>query len=145
MVSSRQEFKQWSHQSEPSVKKVQEYVWEAQRRASHQDTLDCISGHSSKPQEVSNHHLGFVGECMLHDRYQPERNSVWAEQKVFDKLIDLKLAPEQQSSVDSGIRFDQWALGRSQSQQPFNDLSRRLIYSLNASHQASTIFRLTPI
>ena len=52
--SSRQEFEQWSHQSEPSDKKVQEYVWEAQHRASHQDTLDCISGHSSKPQEVSN-------------------------------------------------------------------------------------------
>ena len=67
--SSRQEFKQWSHQSEPSDKKVQEYVWEAQLRASHQDTLDCISGRSSKPQEVSNRRLGFVGECMLRDWY----------------------------------------------------------------------------
>ena len=90
-----QEFEHWSHQSEPSDKKVQEYVWEAQRRASHQDTLYCISGCSSKPQEVSNHGLGFVGERMLRDWYQPERGSVWVEQKVFDKLNDLKLVPKQ--------------------------------------------------
>ena len=76
---------------------------------------------------------------MLCDWYQPEQNSVWVEPKVFDKLIDLKLAPEQQSSVDSGIHIDQWALGKSQVAQPFNDLQRRLIYSLNASCQASTI------
>ena len=76
---------------------------------------------------------------MLHDWYQPEYGSVWAEQKVFDRLNTLKLAPEQQSSVDSSIRFDQWALGRSQSQQPFNNLRRQLIYSLKASHQVSTI------
>ena len=78
-----------------------------QHRASHLDTLDCISGHCSRPQEVSNHRLGLVGERTLCDWYQPERNSVWAEQKVFDKLINLKLAPEQQSSVDSGIHIDQ--------------------------------------
>ena len=41
--------------------------------------------------------------------------------------------------MDSGIQFDQWALGRSQSQQLFNDLSRRLIYLLSAYHQASII------
>ena len=58
--SSRQDFEQWSHQSESSDKKVQECVWEAQHRASHQDTLDCISGCSSKPQEMSNRDLGFV-------------------------------------------------------------------------------------
>ena len=130
---SRQQFEQWSQQSEPS-EKVQEYVLEAQHRASHQATLDCISGHGSKPQKVSRHHLGFVGERMLHDWYQPEQNTVWAEYKVFAKLINLKLAPEQQSSVDSGICIDQWALGKSQSQQPFNDWQRILIYSLNASH-----------
>ena len=50
---------------------------------------------------------------MLRDWYQPERGYVWVEQKVFDKLNHLKLAPEQQSSVDSGIRIDQWALDRS--------------------------------
>ena len=58
--SSRQEFEQWSHQSEHSDQRVQEYVQEDQHRANHQDTLDAISGHSSKPQEVSNHRLGFV-------------------------------------------------------------------------------------
>ena len=66
-----------------------------------------MSGHSSKPQEVSNHRLELVRECMLQDWYQPEHGSVWAEQKVFDKLNDLKLAPEQQSSVDSSFRIDQ--------------------------------------
>ena len=66
---SRQMFKQWSFQSEPTDQRVQEFVQEAQRRASHQDTLDAISGHSSKPQEVSNHHLGFVGEHILQDWY----------------------------------------------------------------------------
>ena len=78
-------------------------------------TLDCISGHSSRPQEVSNYQLGLVRECMLHDWYQPEHGSVWVEQKVFNKLYGLKLAPEQQSSMGSNITFNQWALGRSQS------------------------------
>ena len=71
--SSRQKFKQWSFQSEPSDQRVQEFVQKALCRASHQDTLDAISGHSSKPQEVSNRRLGFVGECMLREWYQPER------------------------------------------------------------------------
>ena len=52
--SSRQEFEQWSHQSELSDWRVQEYVQEDQHRASHQDTLYAISGRSSKPREVSN-------------------------------------------------------------------------------------------
>ena len=122
-----------------SDRRVQEYVQEAQRRASYQDTLECISGCSSKPQKVTNHRLGFVREHILPDWYQLERNSVWAEQKVFDKLNILKLAPEQQSSVDSGIYIEQWALRRLMLQKPFNDLRRRLIYSLNPSCQASTI------
>ena len=91
---SRKEFMQRSHQSEPSERRFQEYVQKAQQRASHQDTLDAISGCSSKHQEVINHQLGFVGERMLHDWYQPERGSVWMEQKVFDRLKILKLAPE---------------------------------------------------
>ena len=57
---SRQEVEQRSHQSEPSERRVQEYVQEAWQRASHQDTLNTISGCSSKPQEVSNRQLGFV-------------------------------------------------------------------------------------
>ena len=57
----------------------------------------------------------------------------------MSKLNGLKLAPEQQSAVDIGIRFDQWALGRSQSQQPFNDLHRWLISLLSMSWQVSTI------
>ena len=53
--SSRQKFKPWSFQSEPTDQKIQEFVQEAQRIASLQDTSVAISGHSSKPQEVSNH------------------------------------------------------------------------------------------
>ena len=56
---SREEAEQWSHQSEPSDK-VQEIVLEAQHMASYQATLDCISGHGSKPQEVSKRKLGSV-------------------------------------------------------------------------------------
>ena len=93
-----------------------------ERRASHQDTSDAITGHSSKPQEVSNCHLGLVGERMLRDWFQPERNTVWAEAKVNAKLHNVTLVPEQQLAVDSGIRLDQWALGRTQSAQLFNDL-----------------------
>ena len=49
------------------------------------------------------------------------------------------LVPEQQLAVDSGIRLDQWALGRTQSQQPFNNLKWRLISSISLSRQASTV------
>ena len=31
------------------------------------DTLDTISGHSSRPRKVNNHSLGFVRERMLRD------------------------------------------------------------------------------
>ena len=68
---SRKEVEQWSYQSEPSDK-FQEIFLEAQRIASFQATLDCISGSGSKPQGVSKHKLGYVGERMLHDWYQPE-------------------------------------------------------------------------
>ena len=110
-----------------------------EHRASHQDTYDAITGHSSKPQEVSNHCLGLVRERMLRDWSQPERNTVWVESKVNAKLHNLALVPEQQSAVDSGIHLNQWALGRTQPSQPFNDLKRRLISSISSSRQASTV------
>ena len=69
---SRQKFKQWSFLFEPNDQRVKEFVQEAHHRPSHQDTSDAISGHSSKPQEVSNCRFGFVGERMLWDWYQPE-------------------------------------------------------------------------
>ena len=53
--SSRQKFEPWSFQSEPTEQRIQEFVQEAQHIASLQDTSVAISGHSSKPQEVSNH------------------------------------------------------------------------------------------
>ena len=63
-------------------------------------------GLGSKPQEVSKCKLGYVGERMLGDWYQSERNTVWTESKVFGKLNGLKLTFEQQSSVNSGIWMD---------------------------------------
>ena len=48
--SSRQEFEQWSYQSEHSDQRVQEYFQKAQSGASHQDTLNAISACSSKPE-----------------------------------------------------------------------------------------------
>ena len=54
-------------------------------------------------------------------------------------MHNLALVPEQQSTVHSGIRLDQWALGRTQSAQPFKDLKRRLIRSIRLSRQASTV------
>ena len=65
--SSRQEFEQWSHQSEHCDQRVQEHVQEDQHSASHQDTLETISGRSSRPQKVSNCSLVFVREHMLCD------------------------------------------------------------------------------
>ena len=52
--SSRQKFEQWSNQSEPTDQRMQEFIQEAQPSASVQDTSLAISGHSSKPQDVSN-------------------------------------------------------------------------------------------
>ena len=80
---SRQRFEQESVQSEPSGLRVQEFVWEMECRASHQDTSDTITDHSSKPQEVSNHCLGLVGEHMLQDWFQPERYSVWPRLRLM--------------------------------------------------------------
>ena len=70
--SSRQVFEQWSHQSEHKNcdQRVLDYVQKDQHRASHQDIWNTTSGCSSKPREVSNHRLGFFGECKLRDRYQ---------------------------------------------------------------------------
>ena len=76
---------------------------------------------------------------MLQDWFQTERNTVWAEAKVNEKLHNLVLVLEQQSAVDSGICLDQWALGRTQASQPFNDLKQRLISSISSSRQASTV------
>ena len=77
-------------------------------RANHQDTSDSITGHSSKPQVVSNRRLGLVGEHMLQDWFQPEKNPVWGEAKVnAAKLHNLALVLELQSAVDSSIRLDQ--------------------------------------
>ena len=102
---SREEVEQRSHQSEPSDN-IQEIAKEAQHIASYQATLDCISSSGSKPQGVSKCKLGYVGERIVRNWYQPERNTVWTESKVFGKLFGLKLILEQQSSVDSSIQMD---------------------------------------
>ena len=64
---------------------------------------------------------------------------MWLEHSVFERLKNLLLVPEQQSSVESSVWFDQWALSNSRSQQPFNAMCKRLIYSINANRQAATI------
>ena len=103
------------------------------------DTSDAISSHSSNPQEVSNHRLGMVREHILRSWYQPVCGSVWSEHKVFERLRNLSLVPEQQSSVHRGVRVNQGALSNSRSQQPFNAMCKRLIYSININDQAATI------
>ena len=87
---------------------------EAQHRASLQVTLNCFSGHGYIPQGGSTRSLGYVGECMLWEWYQPGHKSVWSEDVAFCILEGLKLALEQQSAVNSGIRLHQWALGMDQ-------------------------------
>ena len=57
--------------------------------------------------------------------------------RVFCKFLNIKLAPEQQSSVDSGIQMDQWALGKSQAWQLFKDLQRQLIFFIYVQRQAA--------
>ena len=59
------EVEQGPLQSEPSEQDVQDFVQEMRQRATLLDTLGAISGHSSNSQEVSNCHLGVVGERML--------------------------------------------------------------------------------
>ena len=76
---------------------------------------------------------------MLWEWFQPDHNTVWLESKAFSRLNSLKLTMEQQSLVDSGIRMDHWALGKTHASQLFNDLQLRLITSINANRQASAI------
>ena len=137
MDDSVEEVEQQSHHSEPG-NNIQEILLEAQRNASYKETLDCISGWGSRPQGVSKHKQKLIGERMLRKWFQPEFNMVWLESMVFSKLKSHKLTLEQQSLVDSGIRMDHWALGKTQASQPFNDLQWQLIASIDANRQAST-------
>ena len=92
-------------QSEP---RVQDLVLEAQHRVSFQATLSCFLGRGSRPQPQDNTwRLEYVANTMLHDWYQPERNSIWSERMVFSKLNNLKLVPEQQAILDTWLRLDQ--------------------------------------
>ena len=78
---SRHEDEQVSYWSEPSEQEVRNFAQELKQIASLLDTADAISGCSSRYQEAGRH-LGYVGECMLHEWYQPTRGSVWLEVKV---------------------------------------------------------------
>ena len=121
------------HRLEPSEQEIQDYAQELKKESSFLDTAEAISCHCSNPQEASNRCLGVVGEHMLRSWYQPVHGSVWLEHKVFERLRNLSLVPEQQSSVDSGVRMDQWALSHSVSQQPFSAMSKRLICSIKTN------------
>ena len=129
---------QESPQSEQCDQSVSDFVKEAVRLASFQDTSNSISGCSYRPQVVSDCKLGLVRVHMLQDWLQPQQGMVWSEQRVISKLQGLKLPPEQQSTVDTGVRVDQFGLVRSHSQ-PFNNLKRQLIKSISCSHQAATL------
>ena len=63
---------------------------------------------------MSKHKLKPVRESLLQGWFQPEQNIVWSEQTLLSKLNGLKLTLEKQSLVDSGIRIDQWAQGKTQ-------------------------------
>ena len=103
-----------------------------EHRACHLDTLYAILGQGSSSQETSHCHLGVCGQHMLRDWFMPKRNSVWPEAKVNSSLSNLALVPDQQSTLDSGIRLDQWTLERSQAAQPFNAFKRQLISSISS-------------
>ena len=126
------------HRLEPTEQEIQDYAQELKKESSFLEIVEAITCHCSNSQ-ASNHRLGVVREHMLRSWYQPVRGSVWSEHKVFERLRNLSLVPEQQSSVDSGVRVDQWAISNTRSQQPFNAMCKRLIYLINANHQASTI------
>ena len=106
------EVKQRSSHSE-STNNIHKILCEAENNASNRKTLDYLSGHGSRPRNVSKYKLKLLGESLLQGRFQPEQNTVWSEQKLLCKLKGLKLTPEQQSLVDSGIQMDQWTLDKS--------------------------------
>ena len=91
-------------QSKQCDQSVSDFVQEAERLTSFQDTACSISGCSYRPEEVSDCKLGLVRVHMLQDWLQPQQGKVWSEQRVIGKLQGLKLAPEQQSTVDIGVR-----------------------------------------
>ena len=85
---SRQGFvhPQESCQSEQCDLSVSDFVQEAERLASFQDTSNSISGCSYRPQVVSDCKLGLVGVCMLQDWLQPQQGTMWSELRVIGKL-----------------------------------------------------------
>ena len=68
---------QESHQSEQCDQGVSDYVQEAVRLASFQDTSNYISVCSYRLQDVSNCKLGLVGVGMLQDWIQLHQGIVW--------------------------------------------------------------------
>ena len=83
---------------------------EAQHKASFQISLDSFSGCGSNPSLRKGKELGYVRERILRKWYQPGRNTVQSEQVTFKKLTKLHLVPKQQSTLDSGVRLDQFSL-----------------------------------
>ena len=100
------------HQFEPSELDIQNFVQEIREKSNLPDILDA-SSLSSISQE-DKYCLGVVRECMLQSWFQPVHGSVWVEHRVFERLRNLSLVPEQHSSVDSGVHI-QWALSHSRS------------------------------
>ena len=134
---SEQRFEQESSQSEPDLR--EECVREMERMACHLDTSNTIAGQDSNTQEAGHRHLGICGQRMLADWYTPRRSSVLPEAKLNMCLGKLALVSDQQSALDSGIRPDQWTLGRSQADQPFRAFKRQLIASISAQRQSQVV------
>ena len=61
------------------------------------------------------------------------------EAKLNMCLGKRALVSDQQSALDSGIHPDQWTLGRSQADQPFNAFKRQLIASISAQRQSQVV------
>ena len=64
----------------------------------------------------------------------------WTEAEIMEKMSVFQLFPHQQSALETGIRLDQFSLDKSTLQfQVFSDWKKRLVNSITASHQSSTL------
>ena len=90
----------------------QDLALEARCKASHEATLARVSGCTSNPQPQQGRKLGVVGENMLQEMFLPGQNSIWTEADVLEKLNLLNLVPKQQSTLEYGIRLDQFGLDK---------------------------------
>ena len=102
-------------------------------------TSNAIVGQGPNTQVAGHRRLGICRQRMLANWYTPRRSSVLPEAKLNMCLGKLALVSDQQLILDSGISPDQWTLGRSQADQPFNAFKRQLIASISAQRQSQVV------